>query len=120
MVLVELGSSGRGAGCDVGGGDTRWVRPLYVQRHGSIGCLAGDKPDPAPLWRDLKPSRASTSSRFGVTGGAVGRVASNQSCGLMPICCISLAVDRTSSLKKASNWSTVIGIGSLPVLAMRS
>src|SRR5262249_39617787 len=43
-----------------------------------------------------------------------------QSAGLMPICCASLTVAVTSSLKKRSNSATLIGIGSLPVLAIRS
>src|SRR5262245_1372178 len=55
--LVQLRSSGHGARCVGGGGDTDWVRPLYVQRHVSVGCLAGNEPDSAPLWRHLKPAR---------------------------------------------------------------
>jgi NADH:ubiquinone oxidoreductase subunit len=62
MVLVELRSSGHGACCGTGRGDPGWVRPLYVQRHVSFGCLTGNEPDSAPLWHNLnKPRRAPAS-----------------------------------------------------------
>src|SRR5882762_3395703 len=98
MVFGRTGSPGHGAHCGAGGGDAGWVRPLYVQRHASIGCLAGNEPDPAPFWRDLSKPGASVPA-VSVTGGAGARGPCNHSCGLMPICCISLVVESTSRLK---------------------